>query len=170
MDGFEDANGCPDPDNDGDGFPDQNDQCPNEAEVLNGFEDEDGCPDKGKQLVVVQEEKIELLEKVRFARNMDRIIGPQSFAILNSIASVLKSRPAVKVRIEGHTDSVGSAQVNRSLSERRANSVTNYLIKQGIEPDRLEAVGYGPDRPIAANQTLEGRAANRRVEFVITAQ
>jgi outer membrane protein OmpA-like peptidoglycan-associated protein len=48
--------------------------------------------------------------------------------------------------------------------------VTNYLIKQGIEPDRLEAVGYGPDRPIAANQTLEGRAANRRVEFVITAQ
>jgi outer membrane protein OmpA-like peptidoglycan-associated protein len=170
MDGFEDDNGCPDPDNDGDGFPDKSDQCPNKAEVLNGIKDDDGCPDKGKQLVVVQEEKIKLLEKVRFAPNSDRFIGKQSFDILISVAAVLKSRPTVKIRIEGHTDSVGGAQANRSLSKRRANSVTNYLIKQGIEPERLEAVGYGPDRPIASNQTLAGRAANRRVEFVITAQ
>ncbi len=170
MDGFEDENGCPDLDRDGDGFPDATDKCPNEAEVLNGFEDDDGCPDKGKQLVEVQDDKIQLLEKVRFARNMDRIVGAQSFAILNSIASVLKSRPEVMVRIEGHTDSVGSAEINRSLSERRAQSVMNYLVKQGVDPDRLEAVGYGPDRPIALNQTPEGRAANRRVEFAITAQ
>ncbi|MCP4199100.1 MAG: OmpA family protein [Proteobacteria bacterium] len=170
MDDFEDVNGCPDPDNDGDGFPDQTDKCPDQAEVLNGFEDEDGCPDKGKQLVVVQEEKIRLLEKVRFATNSDRIIGKQSFDILISVAAVLKSRPAVKIRIEGHTDAVGSAQANRSLSERRADFVMNYLIKQGVEPDRLEAVGYGPDRPIAPNKTLAGRDTNRRVEFVITAQ
>ena len=72
------------------------------------------------------------------------------------------------IEVEGHTDNVGKAEVNKKLSQKRADAVKDYLIKKGIEADRLSAIGYGSEQPIADNKTKEGRAQNRRVEFKIT--
>ena len=72
--------------------------------------------------------------------------------------------------IEGHTDSRGSDRYNLRLSQGRANSVRSYLIRRGIDPVRMEAVGYGEQKPIGSNRTRAGRAQNRRVEFFITSQ
>ena len=73
----------------------------------------------------------------------------------------------IKIQIAGHTDNVGSYKANIRLSKNRAQRVTNYLIEKGIEEDRIVAVGYGSSRPIASNETDEGKAENRRVEVVI---
>ncbi|HVE87721.1 MAG TPA: OmpA family protein, partial [Myxococcales bacterium] len=74
-----------------------------------------------------------------------------------------------RVQIQGHSDSVGAPAANREISGRRAEAVRKHLIEvNGVEPDRLEAIGYGPDKSVASNDTPEGRAQNRRVEFVIT--
>jgi outer membrane protein OmpA-like peptidoglycan-associated protein len=87
---------------------------------------------------------------------------------MNEIASVFKSYPEIKlVEIQGHTDSRGSDKYNQGLSERRANSVRNWLISNGVEPERMEAKGYGESMPIDSNRTRSGRAANRRVQFII---
>jgi len=85
------------------------------------------------------------------------------------VAQVIRAHPELeKIYIEGHTDNRGGAEFNRNLSRRRAESVRNYFINRGVAPERLEARGYGPDRPIAPNTTAQGRAANRRVEFLTT--
>jgi outer membrane protein OmpA-like peptidoglycan-associated protein len=86
---------------------------------------------------------------------------------LQEAAKTLAEYPDANVEIEGHTDSTGSAKLNQDLSEKRAKNVMNFLIKQGIAKERLSAVGYGKDRPIADNGTEEGRAANRRVELIV---
>ncbi len=170
FDGFEDGDGCPDPDNDGDGIPDSVDLCPNEPETFNGFEDEDGCPDNPNEKVVISKNKLIITEPVYFAVNKEQILS-RSFPILQDVARVLKENPQIKlVRIEGHTDDRGRDQYNLDLSKRRAESVRTYLIKQGIVRDRLQAVGYGKVMPIADNETEEGRAKNRRVEFTIVEQ
>ena len=168
VDEFEDADGCPDPDNDGDGILDADDKCPNEKEVFNGFEDEDGCPDKGKQLVEVRKDKIEINEKIQFETNSDKIVGARSFDILDAVFAVLDTSRSMNVRIEGHTDTRGTRKHNMKLSTRRAKSVKRYLEKKGIDGGRMEPVGLGPDEPISSNATKDGRAANRRVEFHIT--
>jgi len=81
---------------------------------------------------------------------------------------VLVNHPEVrKVRIEGHTDSRGSARMNQRLSQGRAEAVMNYLLGQGIMAARLEARGYGENKPIAPNSSRRGREQNRRVEFTI---
>ena len=170
ADGFEDADGCPDPDNDGDGILDVDDKCPNEKEVFNGFEDEDGCPDKGAQLVEVKKDKIQINEKIQFATNSDKIVGGRSFEILDAVFKVLDASGSMKVRIEGHTDTRGKRKHNMKLSKRRARSVKRYLEKKGIDGERMEPVGLGPDEPISSNATKAGRATNRRVEFHITDQ
>ena len=81
------------------------------------------------------------------------------------MAASLKAWPEVRVEVGGHTDSSGPAELNRNLSQQRAESVRQYLIDAGVAPGRITAVGYGEDRPIADNSTAEGRAANRRVEL-----
>jgi outer membrane protein OmpA-like peptidoglycan-associated protein len=197
KDGFEDEDGCPDPDNDNDGIPDATDKCPNEPEDVDGFEDADGCPDPDNdgdtivdlkdrcpnepgppetdgcpqkyKLVVVTDQKIELKQMVYFATAKTRVL-PQSFPLLNEVAQVLKDRPSIHVRIEGHTDSRGNDDYNLRLSQGRTNSVRAYLIGRGIAAERMEAIGYGETRPIASNRTRAGRAMNRRVEFFITKQ
>ncbi|MCA2977926.1 MAG: OmpA family protein, partial [Myxococcaceae bacterium] len=94
----------------------------------------------------------------------------RSFPLLNNVARVLREHPEIPlVRIEGHTDSVGNREANVSLSQRRANSVKDYLIHQGVDGTRLQARGYGPDRPSDTNATDAGRSNNRRVEFLIRA-
>ncbi|HEX8436905.1 Ig-like domain-containing protein, partial [Archangium sp.] len=168
KDGFEDKDGCADPDNDKDGVADTADKCPSEPEVINGVADEDGCPDKGKVKVLVEGQKIVILDKVYFATNKD-VILPRSFNLLTQVAAVLRANPEItKVRVEGHTDSQSSDVFNLDLSQRRANNVRKRLVeKEGISPARLVSVGYGESRPVDTNKTAKGRENNRRVEFII---
>jgi outer membrane protein OmpA-like peptidoglycan-associated protein len=84
------------------------------------------------------------------------------------VAAILKSNPQVtKVLIEGHTDNRGNPAANRALSQARAEAVKTRLVQEGVEPERLEAKGFGADKPIQSNKTAKGREANRRVEFTI---
>jgi outer membrane protein OmpA-like peptidoglycan-associated protein len=92
-------------------------------------------------------------------------LTPEARAILDEQAAILEKEPDVKVEVAGHTDSIGPEIYNQGLSKRRAKAVKEYLISKGIPEDRLNAVGYGKSRPIAANDTREGRAENRRVEL-----
>ncbi|HZI12930.1 MAG TPA: Ig-like domain-containing protein [Myxococcus sp.] len=167
TDGFEDADGCADPDNDKDGIADTADACVNEPEVINGVKDEDGCPDQGKVKVQVDGERILILEKVYFATSKD-VILPRSFPLLKQVAAVLRANPQVELlRIEGHTDSQGNDAMNLDLSKRRAASVRAFLVNEGIAAERLESEGYGETRPVDTNTTAAGRENNRRVEFTI---
>lgn len=113
------------------------------------------------------EEKIVITQKIHFefARHN---IRPISYPIVDDVAYLLSRNPQIRlVRVEGHTDWIGSDASNQLLSERRANAVRDYLIGKGIEPDRLVSVGYGETRPVADNNTVEGRARNRRTEFTV---
>lgn len=92
------------------------------------------------------------------------VIREESFPTLDGFIEVL-SASSVNVSIEGHTDNTGDPILNQNLSQSRARSVLNYLVANGIDESRLEAVGFGPDKPIADNDTLEGQALNRRIEF-----
>jgi OmpA-OmpF porin, OOP family len=95
-------------------------------------------------------------------------IKPKYNDEIKQVADFMKAHPETKVVIEGHTDSVGSKASNIKLSQQRAESVKAYLVNRfGVEGSRLRAVGYGPDRPIASNDTAEGRQKNRRVEAVV---
>ncbi len=162
MDGYQDADGCPEADNDGDGIDDASDQCPNEAETKNGREDEDGCPD----LVRVEGDQIKILQVIYFTFGKAAIMD-KSFDLLNEVAAVVKAKPDIRVRVEGHTDDVGKDEKNLKLSQDRADSVKKYLVDAGVEESRLVAEGKGETTPIADNKTKEGQAANRRVEFHI---
>jgi outer membrane protein OmpA-like peptidoglycan-associated protein len=93
-------------------------------------------------------------------------IRPSDAATLDEVAAALKQTPGMRVRIEGHTDNVGTAESNRVLSERRAQSVMEALVQRGVDRARMSAAGFGQERPIADNRTEEGRAKNRRVELV----
>lgn len=126
-------------------------------------------PIEKKQKVYIEKEKIVITETIHFETGK-AVILPISYSILNAVAEVLKQNPNIKVRVEGHTDSIGSDEMNLRLSQARADAVMKYLINQGIDPARLEAKGYGETMPIADNATPEGRAKNRRVEFTIIGQ
>ncbi|MDQ7797689.1 MAG: OmpA family protein [Candidatus Edwardsbacteria bacterium] len=118
-------------------------------------------PKKGEKVV---------LSGIKFRSGKADIMA-SSMPILDEAAKLLKENPTIKVEIGGHTDSRGSAARNQKLSEARAYSVRNYLInKHGIAGERLTAVGYGEDMPMETNKTVRGRAANRRIEFVVMSQ
>jgi outer membrane protein OmpA-like peptidoglycan-associated protein len=168
RDGFEDEDGCPEPDNDQDGILDGDDLCPQEPEVFNDEKDEDGCPDD--VLAVLATEEIVILEKLYFSSGKANLLR-RSFAVLVAVAALLEDNPRVrKIRIEGHTDNVGEEEANQTLSQRRADEVLDRLAAQGVNPARLEAVGYGESRGVSDNETPEGRARNRRVVFTILKQ
>ncbi|HZI06456.1 MAG TPA: OmpA family protein [Archangium sp.] len=161
--GLTELRGCPAKDTDGDTVSDHLDNCPAEKGVTTNA----GCPEKQKQMVAIQKGKLEIKEQVFFATGK-AIIQPRSFKMLDQVARILQQHPEVeKMRIEGHTDNRGNAEANRELSLARAEAVKGYLVSKGVEPARLEAKGFGPDQPIATNKTDKGRAANRRVEFII---
>jgi len=93
-------------------------------------------------------------------------IKPESMPIVEQIAALMKAHTDLKLSIEGHTDNVGTAASNKTLSEQRAKAVLDAVVKQGIAADLMTAVGWGQDKPVADNRTEEGRAKNRRVEIV----
>lgn len=187
KDGFQDDDGCPDPDDDQDGVPDVKDDCPKDKGVSSagGCPDRDGdgvgdrvdaCPEKfGKKEdggcptyreVVVTSKKIEIKQKIYFAFGKTTIL-PRSDELLEEVVQALKDRPSLCVRVEGHTDSKGNAAENLKLSGGRAQAVVDHLVTNGIEGRRLIAKGYGSELPLDDNSTPEGRELNRRVEFVI---
>jgi outer membrane protein OmpA-like peptidoglycan-associated protein len=134
--------------------------CRNRPEDFDGDKDEDGCPD----LLKIDNCQIKLSDKIYFKFNKWDI-DPRSFKVLDEVKDTLNAAPDIKIWIEGHTDSKGSNKSNITLSQKRVNSVRDYLVKVGIASDRLEPLGHGEEKPIDTNKTAEGRAANRRVEF-----
>ena len=114
---------------------------------------------------VVRREEI-VFEDVHF--DFDRFnLRPDALKILDEAATRLQANPDIRVTIEGHADSIGTQQYNLALGERRANSAREYLISRGIAANRLQTVSYGEDRPIADNNTAQGRAQNRRAHLVV---
>ena len=112
-------------------------------------------------------EKIEIKDSVYYETSK-AIIKPESFALLDEVAEILKEHPELtKIRIEGHTDSRGDNAANKKLSQERATSVMKYLTEKGIAADRLEAIGYGEEKPLVKEKTDADRAKNRRVDFAV---
>lgn len=147
----------PEKDRDGDGVPDVKDKCPD----IKGTKELNGCPDIQKRLN-------ELAKMVFFDTDKSDILN-KSLKPLNEAADILMQFPNTTLAIEGHTDSRASAAHNKALSQRRANAVKAYLVNKGIAVSRFTSVtGYGLERPIATNDTEEGRAMNRRVELKAT--
>ena len=148
-------------DSDGDGVPDRIDNCPHEK----GPASNRGCPLVNKQLVVLHEDKIEILDKVYFATARAKI-QKRSNKLLDQVARVLREHPELLlVEVEGHTDDKGSAVTNTALSQARAEAVVGALVRRGVKGNRLQARGFGPSRPVAPNTNRAGREKNRRVEF-----
>lgn len=107
-----------------------------------------------------------ILNNIFFATNSHELL-PTSFAELNTLIELMQNNPSLKLLVEGHTDNIGKAEHNQILSQQRAEAIVTYLTENGIEPSRLKAKGYGFSKPIADNNTEEGRAMNRRTEIKI---
>lgn len=147
--------GCPD--TDGDGIDDSRDACPSEP----GSVANNGCPD-------IAREDLDLLELAMRAVQFDSgraTLKSESNRVLNQISDIMFRYPNYRLAIEGHTDNTGNANSNQALSERRAEACYNYLIARGVPASQLSFKGYGESKPISSNETLRGRALNRRVEF-----
>lgn len=158
--------GCPQvcvDDSDADGLPDPQDRCVADPESRNGFEDDDGCPDEIPEEL---EEIAGVIEGIFFDNDKD-VIKPNSQPVLDRAVETLQKHSTVRVRIVGHTSSTGGYRHNIDLSQRRAASVKRYLVEHGVDDARLETDGVGPDQPIDTNETPEGQARNRRIEFTI---
>jgi len=150
-------NGCPWPDKDGDGVLDKDDLCPD----IPGVVANQGCPEVTE---AVRKTLNDYAKTILFDTGRSTI-KERSEEVLKNIVAILEEYSYARFSIDGHTDSVGSASLNQKLSEERAYSVMNYLIENGIASNRLEAAGYGEDRPLADNGTASGRKTNRRVEI-----
>ena len=155
------TDGCPDPDPDHDGISGASDKCPTQPETVNGFEDDDGCPD-------TLPEKIKKYSGVVPGIEFDlgrATLRPKSLPTLGEAAGVLKEYATLRISITGHTDNIGDREKNLALSKARAEAVKAYLVQQGIDAERIETHGAGPDEPIADNKLDAGRQKNRRIEF-----
>lgn len=154
--------GCP-LDSDKDGVVDYKDKCP--GTPRGRAVDANGCPiPVATKSAEVTKAGTWLYKDIQFETNKWDL-KQSSFATLNEITAALNAQPDLRVEIQGHTDNTGARGYNLQLSDKRAKSVRSYLASQGIAMSRMEAKGYGPDRPIESNSTKEGRARNRRVEI-----
>lgn len=148
--------GCP-LDSDRDGTPDYKDLCP--GTPLGVIVDQDGCPIGGENILS--------LTGVNFAFDKAVLTPEAEMTLDEAVALMQETDEVLEVRVEGHTDSIGSEQYNMDLSQRRAESVIDYLVANGVNATRLVPVGMGEGFPVANNDTDAGRAANRRVDFVV---
>ncbi|MEQ8704891.1 MAG: OmpA family protein [Phaeodactylibacter sp.] len=130
------------------------------VEAVTGY----GTFDKNKPLPVGS---IIPLSQINFVTGTTELSDEESYTLLSDFAAYLKQNPSVKIRINGHTDSVGSARSNLQLSKTRAKFIAGHLIAYGIDKSRITSKGFGAEQPVADNQTPTGRAKNRRVEFEI---
>lgn len=154
--------GCPPLDSDGDGILDAVDACPKRAGFPNADAKKHGCPK-----VVVTAKEIIILERIEFDTGKSTIRS-ESRSIVAGVADVLKSHPDIlRIEIQGHTDNQGSPQFNKILSDERARAVMRAITALGVDKGRMTHKGHGPDKPIAENNTPDGRQTNRRVQFVI---
>jgi outer membrane protein OmpA-like peptidoglycan-associated protein len=156
-------NGCPIPDTDGDGINDEEDKCP----AVKGVKAKDGCPEEIRKEIV---EKVDYAAKrIQFKVN-SADLTPSSYDVLDDVVNILKSNPEINVTVEGHTSSEGAYEVNMKLSDKRAGTVRDYLVAKGIEPTRVKAEGFGPNKPLNDGKTFADKAKNRRVELKLTNQ
>ncbi len=155
--GLQALEGCPD--RDGDGIADYLDKCPD----VKGTVENKGCPEIKQEVKDVFKKA---LQGIQFETGKD-VIRPVSFPILNNVVKIMKENKEYNLNINGHTDNVGKPESNMILSQKRADAVKAYLIKNGVEAGRLKAFGFGDTKPVADNKTPDGRAKNRRVEFVV---
>ena len=146
-------------DADGDGIVDTADACPTEPGPSHADAKKNGCPVGA----IVAGELV--LDNVRFATDSDRILPVSDDTLAKVLSTIEKLPTAQRFGVEGHTDDRGDANHNKELSARRAKSVVRWFVKKGIDAKRFESAGYGEEKPIATNDTAEGRQANRRVEI-----
>jgi OmpA-OmpF porin, OOP family len=163
KDKVQDEDGCPEDDADQDGIPDVQDKCPTEPGRRSPIAEKFGCP---SNLDFNDDGSFKLLKPIEFETGRAQIKAV-SFPILDEVLDLMKSRPSIKIGVYGHTDSKGTAPNNLRLSKERAAAVRNYLQGKGVAANRLESEGFGQTKPVAPNDTDEGRAKNRRVEFKI---
>jgi outer membrane protein OmpA-like peptidoglycan-associated protein len=149
------------PDRDDDGMADKDDRCPDLAGPISN----QGCPVYEK--VVVKPDKLELKDKIQFARGSPRI-EQASHSALDEVVKALQDNRGVRVQIEGHASSEGAEKYNQALSEQRAQAVLDYLVADGVARERLTSKGFSSSVPIDTNATAAGRMSNRRVEFVVS--
>jgi len=141
--------------------PDALDECPAEPETRNGYLDDDGCPDElPREVAKYAGDVAGIVFETGDAR-----IKKSSFATLGEAVKVFRKYPELRIVIIGHTDDVGTRDANVDLSRRRAEAVKWWLVDRGIVPERIEAVGKGPDLPKVPNTTPQNRETNRRIEF-----
>ena len=165
KDGFEDEDGCPDPDNDKDGIPDTKDACPNEPETVNGYQDEDGCPDTAP--IVVKENRILLTEHLLFDTNRARV-NPEGRPALAAVFNLWKQHPEWDhLVIDGYADRRGPDGFNYWLSHKRGERVTRVLVEMGLPADKLRIRAFGHRQLRVPGDTEEADRLNRRVEFII---
>jgi OOP family OmpA-OmpF porin len=144
-------------DTDGDGAMDNVDECPRVA----GDKSNNGCPAVSDEMSAVLNSAISGLA---FEAGSEAISN-SSFAAIDKVVELMNANADYNLIVNGHTDNLGNWLQNRWLSHKRARSVKAYLVEKGIDKSRINAVGYGQSKPIANNETEEGRAKNRRVEF-----
>jgi outer membrane protein OmpA-like peptidoglycan-associated protein len=157
--GSKNFQGCPAPDTDGDGVNDDDDKCP----LVKGVKSNFGCPAIKPELVTKMKHASDRVFFVRARAAIEAV----SYGELDHVVEILQEDSALRLRIEGYTDSEGPDAREIKLSLRRAESVARYLAMQGISPSRLDIVGLGKTKPIAPNDSPEGMARNRRVEMVL---
>lgn len=155
-------NGCPS-DRDGDGILDADDRCPDEPETRNGFQDADGCPD---ELPAPVKKYSGDIDGIRFEFNSATLTAA-STPVLDAAVAVLEEYPDINIEVVGHTDNVGGAEINLELGRARAVAVQDYLTSKGIATTRITTRSAGLTEPKASNDTEEGRSINRRIEFRI---
>jgi len=152
--------GCPVPDTDGDGVNDEEDKCV----TLPGPVSNQGCPvipDEVKKQVDIA------ANNILFVTGSYKLL-PKSYKGLNEVVKILQDNPGMKLAIDGHTDYVGSDEMNQTLSDNRAGAVKNYFLSKGIDESRITSEGHGETMPVADNKTAAGRQKNRRVEMKLT--
>jgi outer membrane protein OmpA-like peptidoglycan-associated protein len=152
-------------DSDGDGVPDDRDECPDTPRGVRV--DARGCPIYEEEQTLIDTGTLRL-DNIQFQLD-SAVLLPESYPVLDRVGDVLSAWPQLEIEIGGHTDSSGEDAYNQQLSQRRAESVRAYLVQHftGIHADQITAVGYGESRPMAGNESSEGRARNRRVEFTV---